>query len=131
MIVTFNAAAFYGLTRFRVPAEVSLVVLAAVAIARLESAGGQQSPDMLRDLTACGAVLHWTWRTSTVPARHLAHAGHPPAPSVPISVVARQCVEEVDAVGRLGPPNPGRHAPGRDPKQRPPVLFFGARPFHW
>jgi 4-amino-4-deoxy-L-arabinose transferase-like glycosyltransferase len=31
-VVTLNAAAFYGLTRFRAPAEVSIVVLAAVAI---------------------------------------------------------------------------------------------------
>jgi hypothetical protein len=31
-IVTLTAAAIYGLVRFRVPAEVSLVVLAAVAL---------------------------------------------------------------------------------------------------
>jgi predicted metalloprotease len=31
VIVTVTAAAIYGITRFRVPAEVSLVVLAAVA----------------------------------------------------------------------------------------------------
>ena len=31
VIVTLTAAAIYGLVRFRVPAEVSLVVLAAVA----------------------------------------------------------------------------------------------------
>jgi 4-amino-4-deoxy-L-arabinose transferase-like glycosyltransferase len=35
LIVTFNAAAFYGLTRFRVGAEVPLVVLAAVGIGYL------------------------------------------------------------------------------------------------
>jgi hypothetical protein len=34
-IVTFNAAAFYGITRFRVGAEVPLVVLAAVGIGYL------------------------------------------------------------------------------------------------
>jgi hypothetical protein len=33
--VTFNAAAFYGITRFRVGAEVPLVVLAAVGIGYL------------------------------------------------------------------------------------------------
>jgi 4-amino-4-deoxy-L-arabinose transferase-like glycosyltransferase len=66
VIVTFNAAAFYGLTRFRVPAEVSLVVLAAVAIARLRSAGGQQSPDMLsRPAPHAGQAPHWTSSTST------------------------------------------------------------------
>jgi hypothetical protein len=32
VIATLTAAAFYGLVRFRVPAEVSLVALAAVAI---------------------------------------------------------------------------------------------------
>jgi 4-amino-4-deoxy-L-arabinose transferase-like glycosyltransferase len=46
VIVTFNAAAFYGLTRFRVPAEVSLVVLAAVAVARLRSADDQQAREL-------------------------------------------------------------------------------------
>jgi 4-amino-4-deoxy-L-arabinose transferase-like glycosyltransferase len=35
LIVTFNAAAFYGITRFRVGAEVPLVVLAAVGIGHL------------------------------------------------------------------------------------------------
>jgi 4-amino-4-deoxy-L-arabinose transferase-like glycosyltransferase len=44
VIATLTAAAFYGLTRFRVPAEVSLVVLAAVAVdawlARGESRDG-------------------------------------------------------------------------------------------
>ena len=76
VIVTFNAAAFYGLTRFRAPAEVSLVVLAAVAIARLESAGGQQSPDMLSRPHRMRGRPHRSLSTSTVPARHLAHAGH-------------------------------------------------------
>ena len=32
MIVAVTAAAIYGLVRFRIPAEVSLVVLAAVAV---------------------------------------------------------------------------------------------------
>ena len=32
VIVTVTAAAIYGITRFRAPAEVSLVVLAAVAV---------------------------------------------------------------------------------------------------
>jgi hypothetical protein len=32
VIVTITAAAIYGLVRFRVPAEVSLVVLTAVAV---------------------------------------------------------------------------------------------------
>ncbi len=31
-VVTLNAAAFYGLVRFRAPAEISIVVLAAVAL---------------------------------------------------------------------------------------------------
>jgi 4-amino-4-deoxy-L-arabinose transferase-like glycosyltransferase len=52
LIVTFNAAAFYGLTRFRVGAEVPLVVLAAVGIGYLvgdrpqavRSAGSWSSP---------------------------------------------------------------------------------------
>jgi 4-amino-4-deoxy-L-arabinose transferase-like glycosyltransferase len=35
LIVTFNAAAFYGITRFRVPAEAPLVVMAAVGIGYL------------------------------------------------------------------------------------------------
>jgi 4-amino-4-deoxy-L-arabinose transferase-like glycosyltransferase len=66
VIVTFNAAAFYGLTRFRVPAEVSLVVLAAVAIAPARSPGGQQARD---ELWGPGAPArqrpHRTSRTST------------------------------------------------------------------
>jgi 4-amino-4-deoxy-L-arabinose transferase-like glycosyltransferase len=41
-IVTFNAAAFYGLTRFRIAAEVPLVVLAAVGIGYL--LGGRPAP---------------------------------------------------------------------------------------
>jgi 4-amino-4-deoxy-L-arabinose transferase-like glycosyltransferase len=66
VIVTFNAAAFYGLTRFRVPAEVPLVVLAAVAIARLRSAGRQQSPDRLSDPgLPASQPLHRTSSTST------------------------------------------------------------------
>jgi 4-amino-4-deoxy-L-arabinose transferase-like glycosyltransferase len=66
VIVTFNAAAFYGLTRFRVPAEVPLVVLAAVAIAWLRSAGRQQSPDRFSGLgPPAGQPLHRTPRTST------------------------------------------------------------------
>jgi hypothetical protein len=66
VIVTFNAAAFYGLTRFRVPAEVPLVVLAAVAIAGLRSAGGQQSSDRLSDPgLPAGQSFHLTSRTST------------------------------------------------------------------
>ena len=84
-------------------------------------------PCSFRDRTACGAGPS-TRSTSTIPARHLAHAGHGRDPVCPSRVVARQCVEEVDAVGRLGPPNPARHAPGRDREQRPPVPFFGARP---
>jgi uncharacterized membrane protein YoaK (UPF0700 family) len=52
LIVTVNAAAFYGLTRFRVGAEVPLVVLAAAGIGYLvgdrpqavRSAGSWSSP---------------------------------------------------------------------------------------
>jgi hypothetical protein len=35
VLVTFTAAVIYGLVRFRVPAEVSIVVLSAVAVDRL------------------------------------------------------------------------------------------------
>jgi 4-amino-4-deoxy-L-arabinose transferase-like glycosyltransferase len=65
VIVTFNAAAFYGLTRFRVPAEVSLVVLAAVAIARLRSADGQRAGEPPDPAAPARQPTHWTSRTST------------------------------------------------------------------
>jgi 4-amino-4-deoxy-L-arabinose transferase-like glycosyltransferase len=67
VIVTFNAAAFYGLTRFRVPAEVPLVVLAGVALAGLRSAAREQSRDGVLDPAGPPAVQprHRTSRTST------------------------------------------------------------------
>jgi hypothetical protein len=40
VVVTLISALFYGLLRFRVPAEVSLVVLAAVALGELQARRG-------------------------------------------------------------------------------------------
>ena len=65
VIVTFNAAAFYGLTRIRVPAEVSLVVLAAVGIARLRSANGQRVGELAGQGAPARQSGRWTSRTST------------------------------------------------------------------
>jgi 4-amino-4-deoxy-L-arabinose transferase-like glycosyltransferase len=52
VVVTVTAVAIYGLVRFRIPAEVSIVVLSAVAVDRLfgprpemETQGAVQSPD--------------------------------------------------------------------------------------
>jgi hypothetical protein len=43
-VVTLNAAAFYGLVRFRAPAEASIVVLAAVGLdGALAARAGAQS----------------------------------------------------------------------------------------
>jgi 4-amino-4-deoxy-L-arabinose transferase-like glycosyltransferase len=51
VIVTITAAAIYGLVRFRVPAEVSLVVLAAVAVEEWWRRRSDASPDAEPDVT--------------------------------------------------------------------------------
>jgi 4-amino-4-deoxy-L-arabinose transferase-like glycosyltransferase len=52
VMVTIVAAAFYGITRFRVPAEVSIVVLAAVAVDRWLPSVATQSTDVPTGIAA-------------------------------------------------------------------------------
>jgi 4-amino-4-deoxy-L-arabinose transferase-like glycosyltransferase len=68
LIVTLNAAASYGLVRFRAPAEVSLVVLAAIGLDALVTRGDASDQAARRWATARkSSTRSWysTWRRSS------------------------------------------------------------------